>query len=77
MWDQAWNCWLMQVRNVAVDRNTSTGAGSQGEASRHSAAKGSAGLNTCVKEAHARGFTPLSRLACLRHALATHESTTR
>ena len=43
---QAWNCWLMQVRKVAIDRKTSAGAGSHGVASRHSAAKGAAGLNT-------------------------------
>ena len=38
----------MHVRKVATDRNTSTGAGVQGEASRHSAAKGAAGMNTCA-----------------------------
>lgn len=48
MWDQAWNCWLMHVRKVAVDRNSSTGAGSQGDASKQSAANGRAGLNTCA-----------------------------
>lgn len=54
MCDQAWNCWLMQVRKVAVDRKTSAGAGSHGDASRHNALKGRAGLNTCMKATHAR-----------------------
>jgi hypothetical protein len=48
MCDQAWNCWLMHVSSVAMDRNTSTGPGVQGEASRQSVAKGAAGMKTCA-----------------------------
>ena len=48
MWAQAWNCWLMQVSIVAVARPMSSHEGVQGEASRHSAANGAAGLNTCA-----------------------------
>lgn len=38
----------MHVRKVAVERNSSTGAGSQGDATKQSAANGRAGLNTCA-----------------------------
>ena len=43
----AWNCWLMAVRKVATDRKTSMGPGVQGDARRHKAAKGAAGMKTC------------------------------
>ena len=53
----------MHVRKVATDRNTSTGAGVQGEASRHSAAKGAAGMNTCAMT-HMRERRHVGGLQC-------------
>lgn len=46
MCDHAWNCWLMTVKKVAVEKNTLAHGGGSGLAARHAAVNGSAGLNT-------------------------------
>ena len=63
----AWNCWLMAVKKVATDRKTSTGPGVQGDASRHSAAKGAAGMNTCTWSIVTARVTSLHWIAIIAH----------
>lgn len=65
MWDQAWNCWLMTVKKVAVEKKTSAQGGSSGLAARPTPTKGSAGLNTlCTLFANWRSVMVHGRWWC-------------
>lgn len=76
MCDQAWNCWLMTVKKVAVEKKTEAQGGSTGLASRQAATKGSAGLNTlCTLLANWRSVIVQGRwwCACVAAVVGIHQ----